>query len=137
MTVRGFGSPIILQTGPLDRPFAALEQCTTELVSHWGIDAVAHQTLSRKATAKHVKSWVPDFPHGQLIDNSRAMVHLRLAINTAGRVTQCNVQQSAPQPDFVRTACQTFLEKAVFDPALDAQGEAIASYYLLAVAFTG
>src|SRR3546814_12461964 len=38
--------PLLLETGPLDKPLAAMRPCTDELLDHWRINVDKHATLS-------------------------------------------------------------------------------------------
>ncbi len=135
---RAIRRPFILETGSLGAPLAALEKCTDELLGHWGIDVAKHAALSRKVTPKdNPGDWVTsrDYPTGMLMQGKRAIVQFRLNVDTAGKPTACHIQQSTRPKAFDDAVCKAIMRNAEFEPALDAGGSPIASYWLNSVTF--
>ncbi|HWV59835.1 MAG TPA: TonB family protein [Sphingopyxis sp.] len=135
---RSVRQPFILETGSLGAPLAALEKCTDELLGHWGIDVARHASLSRPVRTKsNPGNWVKsrDYPDDMLRAGKRAIVHFRLNVDAAGRPTACHIQQSTRPKAFDDAVCKAIMRNAEFDPALDAEGNPIASYWLNSVVF--
>lgn len=135
---RATPKPFILETGSLGAPLAALEKCTDELLDHWGIDVAKHATLSRPVRAKgNPGNWVKsrDYPAEMLRLGKRAIVHFRLNVDVAGAPTACHIQQSTRPKAFDDAVCKAIMRNAEFEPALDAGGSPIASYWLNSVNF--
>jgi TonB family protein len=57
-------------------------------------------------------------------------VRLMVMVNEAGKVTDCRRIRSSGHPDLDADACSAMRTRAVFDPARDRQGRAIASLYV-------
>lgn len=130
--------PFILETGSLGGPLAALEKCTDELLDHWGIDVAKHATLSRRVTpSSNPGDWVKsrDYPADMLMLGKRAIVQFRLNVDAGGKPTACHIQQSTRPKAFDDAVCKAIMRNAKFEPALDAGGSPIASYWLNSVVF--
>jgi TonB family protein len=137
-----FGKPfkngIILETGSLKSAFTALEKCTDELVTHWGIDLEKHKSLKRKATPKKSPAyWLSpaDYPKRMLARGGQTIVRFRLNVDAMGKPSACHIQKSTKLIEFDAVACRAFMTRARFDPALANDGTPIASYYSNTVRF--
>lgn len=129
---------LYLQTGPLEKPFAAFSECVDELMTHWGIDVEKHKNLSKKV--KPVGSpgrWVNyrDYPLRMLRQRQQGIVQFRLSVNANGEATQCHIQQSTRPQEFDDAVCTSLMKRAAFEPARDADGNAIASFWRNTVRF--
>ena len=135
--LRGFDHELVLKTGPLAAPWAALSRCLDELVTHWGIDAEAHKTLSRRATPTNLAT-VPrmiDYPPKMLAKRMPGIVNLRLAIDETGAITGCYIQMPLGDPAFEKSSCADLEHALEFEPALDKDGKPIKSYWHTQVSF--
>jgi TonB family protein len=130
--------PFVLETGSLAGPLAALRKCTDELLGHWGIDVAKHAKLMRPVSPKSdPRDWVKprDYPPAMIMDGKRAIVHFRLNVGADGKPTACHIQQSTRPKAFDDAVCRAIMRNAEFDPALDAGGAPLASYWLNTVTF--
>lgn len=135
---RSIRQPFVLETGSLGAPLAALRKCTDELLDHWGIDVAKHAALSRPVKPKsNPGNWVKssDYPSEMLMMGKRAIVHFRLNVDAAGKPTACHIQQSTRPKAFDDAVCKAIMRNAKFEPALDAAGTPIVSYWLNSVVF--
>lgn len=129
---RGSRSPIRFALGPMRQPMAALHACTDELLTHWGIDVAAHRTLGKRVTPRgNPGSWVSskDYPGLLLERGVQGIIQFRLLIDADGKVSSCHIQQSTRPAEFDKKVCDIMTKRARFDPALDAQGRPIKSYW--------
>lgn len=134
----GIRQPFILETGSLGPPLAALEKCAGELLAHWGIDVAKHATLSRSVIPmSNPADWVKsrDYPTEMWLMGKRAIVQFRLNVDAAGKPTACHIQQSTRPKAFDDAVCKAILRNAGFEPALDAAGSPMASFWLNTVIF--
>jgi len=127
-----------LHLGSMTDPMAAAAACTTDLVKHWGLDPAQQASLSRLAQpigATH--DWITprDYPVKQVNEGRNGIVHARLMIDATGKVTACNVQEVVKQEGYADKTCAALLRSAKFQPALDAKGTAVASYFILTVRY--
>lgn len=130
--------PVILETGSLDKPFAAMRQCTDELLEHWGIDVARHATLSRPVIPiGNPGRWVrsEDYPRSMAWQGKRAIVMFRLNVDESGQVSACHIQNSIGDKPFDEAVCAALKRRARFEPALDGEGRPVASYWINTVNF--
>ena len=129
---------LILHTGPLDQAMAALRECSWDLVRSWGLDVAQQKTLSRKVRAtKGPQNWFNpnDYPVSMLRDGYEGVVNVRLLIGADGKPTSCKIQASTNPKDFDDVVCKVVIRRGEFEPALDAQGSPVPSYWTQSVNF--
>ncbi|MEO5705857.1 MAG: energy transducer TonB [Alteraurantiacibacter sp.] len=135
----GFERPVLLRTGSLAAPLRAMNTCLDELMLHWGIDVEAHRHLTRAAQPldydRLAREIVDNYPREMLSQRQQAYIRVRLAVSPEGTTTACNLQNDYNETTFERTVCEAMFEYARFEPALDAAGQPIASYYQINVVF--
>lgn len=130
----GLYRPVNLHTGNLQEPISALQQCALDLVDHWGLDGARHAQASR---AVHPEGFVSDWlPQVSLRPAQWATLRsdrsgVRVLVNEAGAPTSCEVQGAASGEDPSHTICDALLENGQFQPALDADGEPMRSYWMV------
>ncbi len=127
-----------LELGSMAKPFAALSTCIDELMTNWGIDVEKHKTLSRTAQpASDPGRWVipNDYPTDMLSRGQPAVVQFRVDIGPAGEINGCHIQKTTRPKDFDDAVCKSLMKRAQFLPALDAEGNPIASYWQSTVQF--
>lgn len=135
---RGAQAPIRFALGPMHQTMNAMRACTDQLLTHWGIDAAAHKTLIRRAVpAANPGTWVSnnDYPTDLVARGVQGLIQFRLSIDETGKVSQCVIQQSTRPAEFDKKVCQIMMKRARFDPALDAGGKPIKSYWRSAFRF--
>lgn len=142
VTYLALGKPlsrsVILETGSMGEPFAALRRCTDELLTHWGIDVERHKNLTRKVTpVDSPQKWfhTGDYPMAMLQRGQSGIVHVRLSIDDQGLVSDCHIQQSTRPVEFDKAVCRGLQKRSKFLPALDAEQKPINSYWFTRVVF--
>ncbi len=134
-----FERELRLETGPMRAPMVAMRACLDDLLVHWGIDAEAHRSLSRPVAPKDIESWARElqekYPHRMVREGRSANVRVRLIVGPDGKPASCHLQMQVPHSDFSETACNGLMRHAQFEPALDAQGRAITSYYTTSIIY--
>lgn len=136
---RVFESPLTLETGTLEAPAAALQSCSEELLEHWGLDVEEHANLSRKARSNRASHWIEKDVAGvwpsprALRDQEQSFLNVRLIVNAEGRVDECHIQSGIGSETMRAWTCERLREMGRFDPALDATGEPIRSYWTTVV----
>jgi hypothetical protein len=133
-----FNQEIILETGSLKSAFTALEKCTDELLTHWGIDVEKHKNLTRRLTPiGSPAKWLTyaDYPSKMLNIGGQTIVRFRLNVDAAGKPSACHIQKSTKMIEFDAVACRALMMRARFKPALANDGTPVASYYSNSVCF--
>jgi hypothetical protein len=128
-----FGHQRIFQTGPLDKPFAALRKCTDDLVATWGLDPKQQAMLSKRPeplTKPYTWLKSADYPSTMLNLGKQAQVNFRLSVSAEGAPTACEVQSSYNDKKFDEVTCAVLMRRVRFSPALDVKGIAVPSFYL-------
>jgi Gram-negative bacterial TonB protein C-terminal len=130
--------PLLLSTGSMRAPFAALNECINELITHWGIDIEKHKTLTRFATPlKSPGEWIlsSDYPLKMLDEGQPSIVEFRLDVGIDGKPTGCHIQLTTRPKEFDSAVCNALMRRARFLPALDTDGQPLPSYWQSTVRF--
>lgn len=130
--------PVTLETGSMRAPFVALDKCIDNLMTTWGIDTEKHKMLTRATTPQQSPGkWVVsnDYPLNMLSAGQPAIVEFRLSVGADGVPTACHIQSTTRPKEFDDAVCKSVMRRARFDPALDAAGKPLASYYRNTVRF--
>lgn len=131
---KGLVTPISIETGSLKEPIRVEQKCIDDLLTHWGLDAEKHKALQRPAfPASDTRTWLPASTIGFGDFNKLAVNNnqFRILIDATGKATSCEVHWPTLAESTNATVCKTIMDKGAFSPALDAGGQAIASYSML------
>ncbi len=135
----GFRRDFTLQTGPMHQPMEVMRHCLDELLNHWGIDVEAHRSLLRPVQPVEMERWsrrvTERYPRHLAKTGEQAVVRIRLNVSATGSPTDCAVQIPMSDTDFNELACSLLLEHARFEPAIDGNGDPIASYWLTSIIY--
>lgn len=76
-------------------------------------------------------NWVrpEDYPAAPLAADKEGVTGFALDIDSAGRVDQCSIWLSSGSQELDQTTCRVIMERALFSPAKDAQGQAMPGRY--------
>ena len=130
--------PLILDTGAMYKPLAALSQCTENLVARWGIDVKRHADRSQNVVPiNNPGYWVTsaDYPQDMLRKSQPGLVAFRLIVDEAGNPTSCHIPPTNREKGFDAVVCAALMKRAKFSPALDNQKKPMISYYISRVRF--
>ena len=139
LEIRGASKePIVLDLGNMEKPMSALRTCVDELLTRWGVDVEAHKSLTRPPIPTgNPGRWVTsnDYPSSLVARGIQGNIQFRLTVEADGKVSGCAIQQSTRPVEFDETVCRIMSKRARFDPALDADGKPIKSYWRSSFAF--
>ena len=131
------GRPIRFETGPLGDAFKVLNTCTQDMIREWGLDVEQHLTATRQPKwtnqAFIAKRIADDYPDAALRRGEQAIFRMRVIVGTDGEVEKCSID-AVTTNDLNTRACRE-MERAEFEPALDAQGEPFRSYYATTITY--
>ena len=129
---------LALQTGPMDKPMAALAKCMADAVSRWGFDPAQMSALTRPASPiNKPANWIAsgDYPPALARQGQGALLDLRLVIAETGAVESCAIQNAIGDAAFAALTCEIIARRARFSPAVDASGSPVRSLYFNSAQF--
>lgn len=130
----GLTAPVEVRTGSLSAPMQALQDCADDMLTSWGLDAAKHKTLSKHALpASNTAEWLATgtIPFTEFAKLGGGMNQFRLMLDATGKATACKVHFPSLTDTKNEQICAALMAKASFTPALDAGGQAMASYAVL------
>lgn len=134
------GPPISVAPGGAESVVASMTSCGDGLLRQWGIDPVAMHKLSRqpKAIGGSEAEWFKpkDYPKAARGNFRFGRTMALIAIGIDGRVTNCNIAESAGNPDLDSRTCAILAERGRYDPGLDVGGKPVPSQKLVSVRWT-
>lgn len=76
-------------------------------------------------------SWITteDYPSASIRNNEEGTVAIAVRVGADGRVSSCEVTGSSGYPALDAVTCRLYARRARFEPALDADGVAVAATY--------
>lgn len=138
VSLRQRGTEVRLMTGPLDEAFAVLNQCALELIGDWGLDLDRHRTATRMPRWTNpdavVRKIVANYPRGALNEGEQAIMRMRVLVSEEGKVEDCIIISATTTDRLESPACRAMLG-AQFEPALDAEGKPMRSYFAESVIY--
>jgi hypothetical protein len=114
----------------------AMRACTTDLVKHWGYDPQVQATLRRPAyPVAAPSSWLrsEDYPRVARMRSENGLVQFRLDVGPDGKVLACHVLARTQPDHFGEATCEGIARRAKLEPALDAEGKPVRSYFVSTV----
>ena len=133
-------APIVFETGAMSEPLAALNTCALDLVKHWGLDVDEQAGALRRPVWTNQQAFAERMLRNVAVPNrggaTNARFRMRFAVDEAGAVTECFLDGAAKVGNARADPCR-FAGMARFEPALDADGRPMASYYIARVLYRG
>ena len=129
----GLNQAVRLETGSLRGPIEALQTCADDLIGTWGLDWQKHQTMTRRAApVGPAFEWIPSgvIGFGDFANLSGARNPFRVMVGVDGSVTGCHVHWSSLTERQNAQICEGIMANGRFTPALDADGQPMASYWM-------
>lgn len=126
------GFALSFETGDMGPPLQALNVCAADFVRAWGLDAEKHESFTRMArwtneadVAREIQKY---YTRSALNRGEQAIIRMRVIVEVDGSVSQCKLFESTETERLESKACEE-MEGAVFEPALDAAGQPMRSFY--------
>lgn len=130
--------PFRLQSGSFGKPLAVMRHCMSNLVKSWGYDPDVQARLTRSpvpVTAPNKWFSDDDYPIGALMMGQSGIVQFRLDIDPQGKIAGCYVLDRTEPDEFAAIACRGLTRRGKFQPALDADGKPVRSFFVSAIRF--
>jgi len=132
------GKTLVFRTGPLAAPFRVLNDCTAHILTTWGIDPEAHRTAQRSTKLLDVQALVRSvqekYPLQPLMERRGGVVGVAILVDQTGMPTECRITDDSGDRSLNDVACEQLM-KARFDPALDASGKPMKSYWMTRITY--
>lgn len=131
MTVADRTDELRLELGPMAEVNAAVRHCTDGLIESWGLDPALHADMTRGPVPIDMKDWIrsSDYPMNMLTQKQNALISFRVIVTADGKPTECFIQSTTRPKAFDDAVCSSLMKYARFEPALDANGAPMKSYF--------
>lgn len=126
------------ETGSLKPVFAALNTCTTDLLTQWGLDPVQHRSYVPPVFRNGMEFAIylnEHYPKRAATNGEGGIFSFRLIIEADGTVSSCHVEARTKVYD-LDPRCKDIVRIAKFDPARDAQGNPMRSFFATTVTYS-
>lgn len=125
-------------TGNLGPAFEALNSCSQDLLSHWGLDLDQHRQAVSAPKWNNIMDIARElqrtYPRAALRSGDQGIVRMRLLIDESGAVTDCYIENATVAESLESPAC-SLMDRADFDSALDAEKRPMKSFYLTTIRY--
>ncbi len=129
---------IRLETGSLAEAFKVMNDCTASLVKAWGLDPERLRTaqsgprwLNQESLVRKIAA---TYPIGALLAGEQGIMRMRVIVSTDGLVEGCTIIKATNTRLLESSAC-TVMKAARFEPARDAAGQPMRSFYATAITY--
>lgn len=136
----GLTDPVRFEMGSLRAPVAALQACADDLLKVWGLDPEKHKTLTAAAVLNPDSNGV--LPQGTIPFSEFGKLggganQVRLMISAEGKPTSCTIYSPSLSESINERICGLVMAEATFQPAKDADGQPMASFWMGSPMFLG
>lgn len=125
--------------GTMQPVYEAMNACMADLLTHWGLDPARElQRVSGPVptnlsiVAQRIQR---NYPSLALQAGQQAMIAARVMVDAEGEVTDCAIVELTQAEKFGAGVCRQITNVARFDPAIDASGNAMPSYYVFRIRY--
>lgn len=128
-------SDVVLELGSMAAPLSAMNTCMKNLVEYWGFDVAQQETVQTPPKVGNLMRVAREiqehYPNDALRRGGQADFHLRLTVDEAGGIEECILlnQTLADDFDMRKHPCTAFKKYAEVEPARNAAGEPVRTYY--------
>lgn len=132
---------VVLELRSMEKPFAAMNLCIESLVKHWGFEPEIQKARNSGPIWTNISDVARkiqrSYPSKALRRGSQALLSMRIRVDADGKPTDCILLDvtEADNFDTRKDACYYVMQDAEFRPAVDAGGNAIASFYIGALRY--
>lgn len=137
VVIEAQGRVIAFETGSMERPFTALNACTSNLLGAWGLDPAQHQAylppslIDEEGVLDRIKRRYPGTSRRR---GEQGILYVRVIVEADGSPSDCVIENASELGSLNSPACSE-LRKARFEPARDAEGNAMRSFVPLTLSY--
>lgn len=130
-------TPLSLQLGDMTGEYASLDECARGLETKWAASASGGVPLMSGPELLHPgeASWHMKYPENLLLSLISGIAEMRMTVDEKGRAHDCVVQMSTWASRFGEDSCAALQQVARFEPAKDANGNAVKALFRASVFF--
>jgi hypothetical protein len=117
-----------------------MQNCADDLLTVWGLDADKHKSLTAPAILNPNPTGVlpqGTVPFGEFSKLGGGANQVRLVVSAEGKPTSCTIYSPSLSQTLNERICTLVMDKATFQPAKDAEGQAMASFWMGSPLFLG
>jgi hypothetical protein len=136
----GLTDPVRFETGSLRAPIAAMQACADDLLKVWGLDPDKHKTMTTAAVLNPDPNGVlpqGTIPFSEFGKFGGGANQVRVLIGADGKPSACTIYSPSLSETLNQRICSLVMSKATFQPAKDAGGQAMASFWMGSPMFLG
>ena len=124
--------PVAFQLDGLGGALKALNTCTEELITFWGLDLEQHRTMRQGPTMVNYSTFfngiVSDYPKKASRKGEQGSIRFLVIVGADGEVEECRQSDATALETLESPVCRE-MRRARFEPALDKDGKPMRSYY--------
>lgn len=130
-----------LLPGNFPQALTVLDACSQQRMSTWGLDVAAHRTMTREVKALNLTDIArrvqSRYPRPALLRaREQGIVRLRVIVEPDGTVADCALTLASTSRTLGDGVCGIFSDTAEFEPALDATGAPMRSFFTTTIIYT-
>ena len=121
-------------------PIAAMQACADDLLKVWGLDPEKHKTMTSAVILNPDSNGVlpqGTIPFGEFGKLGGGANQVRVLVGADGKPTSCVIYSPTLSQQLNQRICNLVMNKATFQPAKDAEGQAMTSYWMGSPMFLG
>lgn len=130
---------VVLETGTLGPVFAALNDCSFDLLTETGITMEEYAAIAFSPMPNNLQNVATQiqrvYPFDALVREQEALFSVKLLIGADGGVENCIMTSAVDNTNFDERACDIFLTRGEFTPGTNAAGEPVRSLYFSSIRY--
>lgn len=125
--------------GNMQPVYEAMNACMADLLINWGLDP---ERELQRISGPVITNWVVvaqrvqrNYPSSAVESGKQAVIAARVMVDAEGTVSDCVIVELTEAEKFGAGVCRQITSTARFDPAVDASGVAMPSYYTFRIRY--
>ncbi|QFT76285.1 energy transducer TonB [Erythrobacter sp. THAF29] len=138
MSLRQGARILTLKTGTMGDAFSVLNQCAEQLMVSWGLDLAEQKAQTRQPKLENWRKinerLFANWPSDMIEEAWRGSVNICVLVDERGRTNGCQATNMAMTQEMQEATCNS-MTRARFDPARDAEGKPMRSFYEMTITY--